>query len=208
VEAATVAAFNLGGCKGLFSYRTIEWYFPQHGERFDPHRYIDICTWTYVAPSPVSRAAAGPPSPTEILFALTHTVETDVRSETFREVGVRVTTGDGHGGTLTALMAVRVPTADGHGTLVFFWHNRQFIGWDAGQEAMTSWRLVPDGPGAFAVSYQNYAVNDPLCCPSLPEVTIVYRWTGTAFTPNRPVLPGVYGLTNPYAHPVTVRYVG
>lgn len=43
-EPVTVVAFNLGTCTGIRAYTAIEWYFPQHGERFDPATYIDICT--------------------------------------------------------------------------------------------------------------------------------------------------------------------
>ncbi len=42
-EPVTVIAFDLGTCRGARAYMAIEWYFPQHGERFDPNSYIDIC---------------------------------------------------------------------------------------------------------------------------------------------------------------------
>jgi hypothetical protein len=42
-EAATVVAFDLGSCRGTLAYRAIEWYFPQHGETFDPSQQTDIC---------------------------------------------------------------------------------------------------------------------------------------------------------------------
>jgi len=42
---ATVVAFNLGNCHGILAYRDIEWYFPQHGETFDPKRAWDMCVW-------------------------------------------------------------------------------------------------------------------------------------------------------------------
>lgn len=37
-------------------------------------------------------------------------------------------------------------------------------------------------PSGFAVDAQNYAPQDPLCCPSLPPTHEVYRWNGTRFT--------------------------
>ncbi|MDP9075365.1 MAG: hypothetical protein M3N98_14620 [Actinomycetota bacterium] len=43
-ETATVVAFKLATCQGVFAYGAIEWYFPQHGQVFDPNRYIDTCT--------------------------------------------------------------------------------------------------------------------------------------------------------------------
>jgi hypothetical protein len=47
-EAVTIAAFHLGTCDGKLMYQAVEWYFPQHGQNFDPSRYEDICTGTYV----------------------------------------------------------------------------------------------------------------------------------------------------------------
>ncbi|RPA59376.1 hypothetical protein EF294_12750 [Gordonia oryzae] len=50
-EQTTVVAFNLGLCDGAQRYQAIEWFFPQHGEHFDPTRYIDICSGDFVDPS-------------------------------------------------------------------------------------------------------------------------------------------------------------
>jgi hypothetical protein len=50
-EPATVVAFRRGTCHGQLMYQAVEWYFPQHGQRFDPHRYENICTGAY-APAP------------------------------------------------------------------------------------------------------------------------------------------------------------
>jgi hypothetical protein len=47
-ESATIVAFDLGTCDGKLMYRAVEWYFPQHGQAFDPGQYEDICTGTYV----------------------------------------------------------------------------------------------------------------------------------------------------------------
>ena len=47
-ERTTIVAFDLGTCHGKFMYKAIEWYFPQHGQRFNPHQYEDICSGTYV----------------------------------------------------------------------------------------------------------------------------------------------------------------
>jgi hypothetical protein len=44
-ESANVVAFNLGTCKGKLMYQAVTWYFPQHGEHFDPnHVNYNICT--------------------------------------------------------------------------------------------------------------------------------------------------------------------
>jgi hypothetical protein len=47
-ETATVVAFNLGTCDGKLMYQAVEWYFPQHGQAFNPNQYENICTGTYV----------------------------------------------------------------------------------------------------------------------------------------------------------------
>jgi hypothetical protein len=47
-ETATVVAFNLGTCDGKLMYQAVEWYFPQHGQAFNPGQYEDICAGTYV----------------------------------------------------------------------------------------------------------------------------------------------------------------
>jgi hypothetical protein len=43
-EPATVVAYDLGNCNGHPGYRGVDWYFPQHGETFEPRHYYDICT--------------------------------------------------------------------------------------------------------------------------------------------------------------------
>jgi len=47
-EPVRVVAFDLGNCKGSRVYRAVEWYFPQHGETFDPRHHYDICTGAWV----------------------------------------------------------------------------------------------------------------------------------------------------------------
>lgn len=47
-ETVTIVAFDLGTCDGKLMYRAVEWYFPQHGDNFDPNQYEDICTGSYV----------------------------------------------------------------------------------------------------------------------------------------------------------------
>jgi hypothetical protein len=50
-ETATVVAFDLGTCEGKLMYRAVEWYFPQHGQAFNPDAYENICTGSYVPSS-------------------------------------------------------------------------------------------------------------------------------------------------------------
>jgi hypothetical protein len=51
-EHVTVVAFDRGTCHGKLMYQAVEWYFPQHGQKFDPHRYENICTGSYVPAAP------------------------------------------------------------------------------------------------------------------------------------------------------------
>ncbi|WP_424883565.1 RNA polymerase sigma factor [Streptomyces sp. SLBN-8D4] len=46
-EKSSVVAFDLGDCNGVRTYRKISMFFPQHGGRFDPTQYIDVCTGEY-----------------------------------------------------------------------------------------------------------------------------------------------------------------
>jgi hypothetical protein len=48
---ATVVAFYLGMWNGKFMYQAINWYFPEHGQTFNPKTYINICMGTYVGQS-------------------------------------------------------------------------------------------------------------------------------------------------------------
>ena len=48
-ELATIVAFKLGTCHARMMYRALEWFFPQHGQRFNPDQYENICSGTYVS---------------------------------------------------------------------------------------------------------------------------------------------------------------
>ena len=50
-QPATIVAFNLGTCDGKVMYQAVEWYFPQHGQKFSASQYEDVCTGSYV-PNP------------------------------------------------------------------------------------------------------------------------------------------------------------
>jgi hypothetical protein len=43
-EPATVVVFKLGTCTGKTSYTAVDWYFPQHGQKFSSDRYFNACT--------------------------------------------------------------------------------------------------------------------------------------------------------------------
>lgn len=46
-ENARVVLFQLGVCHGRAAYNAIEWFFPQHGQKFSAGTYINACTGTY-----------------------------------------------------------------------------------------------------------------------------------------------------------------
>jgi hypothetical protein len=46
-EPARVVLFQLGYCRGKRAYEAIEWYFPQHGQRFNSNQYIEVCRGEY-----------------------------------------------------------------------------------------------------------------------------------------------------------------
>lgn len=47
-QPATIVAFDLGSCAGHPAYLAVEWYYPQHGQKFSPTTYINDCTGKYV----------------------------------------------------------------------------------------------------------------------------------------------------------------
>jgi len=62
-EPVTIVAFNLGSCDGKRMYQAVEWYFPQHGQTFDPNQYENICAGTYVQNTAVPSAPPSSSSP-------------------------------------------------------------------------------------------------------------------------------------------------
>ena len=59
-QTATIVAFKLGYCLGNYVYEAVEWYFPQHGQRFSPDQYENICTGGFVTSA--TTAPTCPPS--------------------------------------------------------------------------------------------------------------------------------------------------
>ena len=129
-------------------------------------------------PTPRTQALVQP-SLVEIGLRMSGTIEVAYPSTHFTPWSDPLTIADGRGGTLTAIVGVRYPTADAKGQLVFFWHGRQFLGWDSRYESNAIVGLSSPAPGVFAVRFAHYAPTDALCCPSLRPVQILYRWTGS-----------------------------
>ena len=127
---------------------------------------------------------ATPPTDAQISAQLAKTHETELPDETFTD-GPPVVVDDGAGGYLTAVAAHRDPTADGHGWLVFFWHNRSFLGWDTDRE---TWNVAVQAEGAtIQATYPRNAPGDAACCPSLSTITITYRWNGSGLAQDQPL---------------------
>lgn len=42
-ERATIVAFQRGLCHGRWAYLAVEWYFPQHGDKFSRSIYVNAC---------------------------------------------------------------------------------------------------------------------------------------------------------------------
>jgi hypothetical protein len=132
------------------------------------------------------------PPPNEIAATMERTVEVASPSEHFAPGGEPLTTADGRGGFITAVVGIRSPTADSKGQLVFLWHNQTFIGWSSDREAFSIIGLATRDPYAFWVTYVDRATS----------ATILYRWDGRSFTPYPPPPVAVFGPT-----PVYVRLV-
>jgi hypothetical protein len=131
------------------------------------------------------------PSQDAINAELSRTVEVNNPSISFTS-DETITSSDGNGGWITAIHGTRNPSADGYGQLIFFWHNEQFIGYDAAYESNHSNILYAE-PGCIVVSYTHYAENDPISTPSLPDVNITYTWNGTNFTSSGSPPTNIYG---------------
>ena len=62
-----IVAFDLGPCSGRYAYRSVEWYFPQHGQSFNPSYAIgpsSLCPPPTVVPtsattSPTTKSESG-----------------------------------------------------------------------------------------------------------------------------------------------------
>jgi hypothetical protein len=163
---------------------------------------------TTIQPTPSETTSPAPIFAGFITAAMRRTVEVDLPSEHFKSTGRVVSTAGGAGGTLRAVVGIRTPTADAKGQLVFFFHDRSFIGWDASQEAISVLGLELAGPRSFTVTYANYAANDALVGASLPPAVITYTWDGNRMTPDRTPPPGVYGLNDSGANAIRVRLTG
>jgi hypothetical protein len=88
------------------------------------------------------------------------------------------------GSIFIGLAGFRSPSADGAPMWVFFFNGETYLGTDTLMPSLGLNLAGSPAPGQINVTYSNFAANDPLCCPSLPPVTITYTWNGSTVTPN------------------------
>lgn len=137
------------------------------------------------ARSPSARAAtpsAVPRTPTAVPTPLPP--QAVLASKGFAPVGDVVVTDDGSGGRLSAVKGVCQGSADGYCQQVFFFDNGQYLGTDTLATSRGIINVAAGGAAKIAITYAQYAPEDPLCCPSLAPVTIVYTWTGSTLEPS------------------------
>lgn len=131
----------------------------------------------------------GVPSTDEIDRVMASAAEvssTGTTGEHFVLTGRPVSITASNGDTVTAAVGTRSPSADGYGQVVFFFHNRQFVGLDSTDEKtqIRSIKPVAGGGMAFDVTYANYASSDALYNPTLPPATVTFGFNGTQFSPD------------------------
>jgi hypothetical protein len=95
-----------------------------------------------------------------------------------------VTTPGPDGSTFIGISGIKIGIADGYTQWVFFFNGTTYLGTDTGVPSPQLQLVGSPAAGQINVQYTNYAPNDPLCCPSLPPVTITYTWDGTRVTPS------------------------
>lgn len=152
-------------------------------------RWTPCLALSFLLAAPLGAEASPAPRPapwSAIRAAMHRTYELGPGGDPrFGSVGRRTVVSDGRGGSLTAIVGLRRPTADAKGQLVFFFHNRRFLGWDATRMSIAIYPPRAAGSRRFSIRYVHYARNDALCCPSLRPVTIRYRWTGSHIVASR-----------------------
>ena len=92
-----------------------------------------------------------------------------------------VTTLAPDGQTLIAIAGSRLGSGSGNGSpqWAFFFLGTTYLGTDTAVPSTQLQLAGSPATGQIDVRYGNYAPDDPLCCPSLPPVTITYTWDGT-----------------------------
>ncbi len=95
-----------------------------------------------------------------------------------------VTTYGPDGSSFIGISGAKLNNADGGPQWVFFFTGASYLGTDTAVPSSFLALAGTPAAGQISVSYQNYAPGDPLCCPTLPPVTITYTWNGSTVTPS------------------------
>lgn len=91
---------------------------------------------------------------------------------------------DGHGSFLVAIRGVCTRSDGGNCQKVFFFIGSRYLGTDTFKESRSITNVSSGGAQRIRVTYGNYRLGDPQCCPSLSSVTITYTWDGSRLTPD------------------------
>jgi len=77
-ESARIVAFRLGTCHGRRAYDAVEWYFPQHGQHFNPRPPYNLCnSYSETKHTPTSSAPSTGPSTGPATAPLGATLDVD-----------------------------------------------------------------------------------------------------------------------------------
>jgi len=93
---------------------------------------------------------------------------------------------DGAGHAITAVVGVRWPSADAKGQLLFFWHDRKFIGWASATEAYAMTLDPRRVASKIVVDVALYPRGTAMCCPRGSARVIFGLGTGW-MRPTKPV---------------------
>lgn len=77
---------------------------------------------------------------------------------------------------------------------VFLFHKGCYLGTTT-KAARFELRVEQAGSDTVAVHYNHFKQGDPLCCPTLPEYVVRYRWNGRKVMPLDPIPPPDQGTS-------------
>jgi hypothetical protein len=132
-------------------------------------------------PAPTPASSAGTDAQQHVIATRDRTL---LRRQGF-SVDTTVIQSLADGSTLYVLHSICAGSADGHCQAVHaFRGDAPNVVWHSQYIGVRALRAVPNG---FSVTAASYAAQDPLCCPSLPDVTDLYAWNGSGFDERGPL---------------------
>jgi LppP/LprE lipoprotein len=143
-------------------------------EQFAVNNTLRVCLVS--GPGTPSGSGAAPSFTSQVLADVQAVLEMG-----YDATGV-VTTASPVGSSFIGISGVNVASADGASQWVFFFSGTTYLGTDTADTSPSLSLAGSPGSGLIDVKYSAYAPSDPLCCPSLPPVTITYTWDGTSVT--------------------------